>query len=171
MNQLEIDFIYYGNIIAILCSEKELMKDIINIYSIKSKIELNSIYFLYGGDKINENSTLEKIIKKEDKNKKKIEILVCSKEEENQEENKSKVKPTQAICPQCGEVALLNLKNYKLIIRCKNNHKFDKMRLGDFDKTQIIDESKIICEKCRAANKSTSFNKVFNICLICRQKL
>ena len=45
------------------------------------------------------------------------------------------------------------------------------MRLGDFDKTQIIDESKIICEKCRTTNKSTSFNKVFYICLICRQKL
>ena len=171
MNQLEIDFIYHGSKVAILCSEKELMKDIINRYSIKSKIELNSIYFLYAGDKINENLALEKIIKKEDKNKKKIEILVCPKEEKNKEENKSKVKPTQAICPECREVAHLNIKNYKLIIRCKNNHKFDKMRMEDFDKTQIIDESNIICEKCRTNNKSTSFNKVFYICLICRQKL
>ena len=111
MNQLEIDFIYEGKKVAILCSEKELMKDIINRFSNKSKIELNSIYFLYAGDKINENSSLEKIIKKEDKNKKKIEILVCSKEEENQEENKSKVKPAQVICPECSEVALLNFKN------------------------------------------------------------
>ena len=171
MNQLEIDFIYHGKKIAILCSKKELMKDIINRYSNKSKIVLNSIYFLYAGDKINENSSLEKIIQKEDKNKKKIEILVCSKEEENQEENKSKIRPTQVICPECGEVALLDLKNYKLIISCKNNHKLDKMLLEDFDKTQIIDESKIICEKCRTTNKSISFNKVFYICLICKQKL
>ena len=172
MNQLEIDFIYEGKKVAILCSEKELMKDIIIRFSNKSKIELNSIYFLYGGDKINENSSLEKIIKKEDKNKNKVEILVCSKDEENQEENKSKVKPTQVICPECSEVALLNFKNYKLSIsRCKKNHKFDKMDFENFDKAQIIDESKIICENCRAANKSTSFNKVFYICLICKQKL
>ena len=171
MNKLEIDFIYHGNIVTMLCSEKELMKDIIIRYSNKSKIELKSIFFLYAGDKINVNSTLETIIKKEDKNKKKMEILVCS-EEENKEENKSKVKPAQIICPECSEVALLNFKNYKLSIsRCKKNHKFGKMSLEDFDKKQIIDESKIICENCRTNKKSTSFNKIFYICLICRQKL
>ncbi len=79
MNQLEVDFIYHGNKVVILCSEKELMKDFIKRYSNKSKIVLNSIYFLYAGDKINENSALKKLIKKEDKNKKKIEILVCRK--------------------------------------------------------------------------------------------
>ena len=123
MNKLEIDFIYHGNKVTIFCSEKELMKDIIIRYSNKSKIELKSIYFLYAGDKINVNLTVEKIMKKEDKNKKKMEILVCL-EEENQEENKSKVKPAQVICPECSEVALLNFKNYKLSIRrCKKNHK------------------------------------------------
>ena len=75
MNKLEIYFIYHGNKVTIFCSEKELMKDIIIRYSNKSKIELRSIYFLYAGDKINVNLTLEKIIKKEDKNKKKMEIL------------------------------------------------------------------------------------------------
>ena len=90
----------------------------------------------------------------------------------SEEENKSKVKPAQVICPECSEVALLNFKNYKLSIsRCKKNHKFDKMSLEDFDKKQIIDESKIICENCRTNNKSVSFNKSFYICLICRQKL
>ena len=37
MNQLEIDFIYEGKKVAILCSEKELMKDIINKYSNNQK--------------------------------------------------------------------------------------------------------------------------------------
>ena len=171
MNQLKIDFNYQGKSVAILCSEKELMKDIINRYSIKSKIEINSIYCLYAGDKIDENLTLEKIIRKEDKNKKKIDILVYSKKEENRDHNKSKVKSTQAICPECGEITLLNLKNYNLSMNCKKNHKFDKMNFEDFDKKQIIDESKIICENCRNANKSTSFNKVFFICLICKKNL
>jgi len=171
MNQLEIDFIYQGARLTILCSEKDLMKDIIKRYSIKSKIEINSIFFLYSGDKINENLTLEKIIKNVDKNKKKLEILVCSKEE-NQRENHSKVKSTQVICPECGEIALINFKNYNLSIsRCKKNHKFEKILLGNFDKTQIIDESKIICENCRTVNKSTSFNKVFFICLFCKKNL
>jgi hypothetical protein len=76
MNQLEIDFNFQGQIVAILCSEKDLMKDIINKYSIKSKKEINSFYLLYAGDKIDENSIIEKIIRSEDKNKKKIEILV-----------------------------------------------------------------------------------------------
>ena len=68
------------------------MKDIINKYSNKSKIEIKSVYFLYAGDRIDGNSTVEKIIKNEDKNKKKLEILVYSNEEENQKENKSEVK-------------------------------------------------------------------------------
>ena len=75
MNKLEIYFIYHGNKVTIFFFFLELMKDIIIRYSNKSKIELRSIYFLYAGDKINVNLTLEKIIKKEDKNKKKMEIL------------------------------------------------------------------------------------------------
>ena len=172
MNQLEIDFNFQGQIVAILCSEKDLMKDIINKYSIKSKKEINSFYLLYAGDKIDENSIIEKIIRSEDKNKKKIEILVFSKEDENPKEIESKVKSTQVICPECGEIALINFKNYNLSIsRCKNNHKYDKILLENFEKTQIIDESKIICEKCGEINKSTSFHKVFYICQFCQKKL
>ncbi len=172
MNQLEIDFNFQGQIVAILCSEKDLMKNIINKYSIKSKKEINSFYLLYAGDKIDENSIIEKIIRSEDKNKKKIEILVFSKEDENPKEIESKVKSTQVICPECGEIALLNFKNYNLSIsRCKNNHKYDKILLENFEKTQIIDESKIICEKCGEINKSTSFHKVFYICQFCKKKL
>ena len=87
MNQIEIDFVYQGNKITILCSKKDLMKDIINKYSFKSKIEINSVYCLYAGDKIDENSLLEKIIRADDKNKKKIEILVVPKEEKNPKQN------------------------------------------------------------------------------------
>ncbi len=172
MNQLEIDFVYQGNKISILCSEKDLMKDIINKYSFKSKVEIDSVYCLYAGDKINENSILEKIIRKEDKNKKKIEILVVPKEDKNPKESESKVKSKQVICPECGEIALLTFKNYKLSInKCKSNHKYDNMLFENFEKTQKIDESKIICENCGENNKSTSFNKVFYICQFCKKKL
>ena len=43
--------------------------------------------------------------------------------------------------------------------------------MENFEKTQKIDESTIICENCKINNKSESYNKVFYICLFCKKKL
>ena len=50
------------------------MKDICDKFINKTEIDKNLIYYLYNGDKINEELSLEKIIN--DKNISKIKILV-----------------------------------------------------------------------------------------------
>jgi len=53
------------------------MKDIINKFKNIIKEENNNLYYIYNGDKINEELKLNQIIK--DKNEKKINILVYKK--------------------------------------------------------------------------------------------
>ena len=43
--------------------------------------------------------------------------------------------------------------------------------MNNFEETQKIDESKIICDLCKTNNKEKSFNKQFYICLKCKLNL
>ena len=67
----EILFIYEGGKTKIKCNNlQEKMKDIINKFKNKIKEEENNnLYYIYNGEKINENLNLNQIIK--DKNVKK----------------------------------------------------------------------------------------------------
>ena len=41
----------------------------------------------------------------------------------------------------------------------------------EFQKTQYMDQSKIICDKCKTANKSESFKNMFYRCISCNSNL
>ena len=71
-----IEFDYNGNVILIQCNEKDLMKDIISEYVTKANLELNSLYFLYTGNIIKEELTVDELISLEDKKRNKMTILV-----------------------------------------------------------------------------------------------
>ena len=153
----KVDFCYEGETISVFCSEKDKMKDIVDKFCNKSSIIKSSICCLYSGNQLDENLTLENIL--QSNNIEKITILVVK--SDNQEQNNSKVKASQIICPKCGEIALINFKDYKITTICKKNHKIEKILLKDFEETQMIDESKIICEECVEKNKSNSYHKHF----------
>ena len=60
------------------------------------------------------------------------------------------------------------MKNYKIsLFDCKNKHIKDNILLSQFENTQYIDESKIICEICKT-NKSLTFENNFFICITCK---
>ena len=63
---IEIKFIYKGINIPIQCNKNELLKDIFNKFEIK--IENNSVYYLYKGNKIDKDIQLEELIKGDDIN-------------------------------------------------------------------------------------------------------
>ena len=169
MSEIIIDFIYEGKPISVLCRENELMKEVINKFCIKAKSKRNSIYCLFSGNKLDENKKVKELISQSKGEK--ISLLVYQANEDGQGKIESIVKSTQAICPECGEIALISFKNYKISIECKNNHTKENIVLDEFEKTQKIDESKIICQECKKMNKSMSFNKEFYICLICKKSL
>ena len=170
MSDIKIDFIYEGQPIAIYCKENDKMKEVIDKFCFKAMVKRNSIYCLYSGNQIDENSTVKNCLKPKNENEK-ISILVYSNDRNNQNNIQSFAKPSQIICPQCEEAALLNVINYKIFLRCKNNHQTENIFLKDFLSTQKIDESKIFCLECKENNKSNSFNKEFFICLNCNKNL
>ena len=66
----------------------------------------------------------------------------------------------------------MSIVDYKIILYdCKNGHKQNNIFLDEFNNTQLINESKIICSNCNIKNKSQMCNKKFFKCLTCEQNL
>ena len=87
--------------------------------------------------------------------------------------------PKIVICPKCKDVCILNIKNYKInLTGCKNGHNTRNIFLNDFKETQMIKESKIICEDCKTNTKLNAYKNQFykcftckkNLCLLCQKK-
>ena len=164
----EFEILYNGQTIIIQCLEKDKMKDLIERFCTKASAKKDSIYFLYKGNQIDENSSLEQILKSKTQNEK-ITLIAYEIDEEDNKKNEALVKSPQIICPNCKDIGIIQIKNYKINIECKNNHKTENISFENFEKTQKIDESKIICDKCGENNKSESFNKEFHYCLECKK--
>ena len=79
--------------------------------------------------------------------------------------NNSKIS-RDIICTECGEICLIKFEDYKIkLYDCKNNHK-EYIYLNDYNETQKIDETKVICKLCKK-KKSESYNNKFFICGVC----
>ena len=164
----EVEFIYKGISINIVCNKNEKMKDIFERFINEAKANKNLIYYLYNGNKVNEELTLEQIIN--DININKIKILVSL---INEEVNKNIfIKSKNIICPECKENIRLKIVDYKIkLFGCKNNHIINNMLLEKYEDTQYIDISKIICELCKEKNKGNSHNNIFHRCIKCKINL
>ena len=172
-----IEFSFKGSKTQIQCNEGESIKDSINRFCSEIGVDNNSLLFLYGADNISEETedlTFEEFAKEFDKQRKKINILAYEKDIKEEA-----IKSKEIICPKCREKAIININNYKIdIFGCKNKHKKENISFFDFEKTQLIDESKIECSSCKENNKANAFDKKFfvcntckfNLCLLCKLK-
>ena len=131
-------FNYNGKEMKIQCKLSEQMKDIFQKYKLKTNIN-NNVFYLYNGTKINEELKLEEIINSHDKNLNQLNILVY---DETTEDNKTLKESKEILCPICKENVIIDLKNYKLEMKCKNNH-VNKISFKNYNNK--IDLSKIIC--------------------------
>ena len=166
---IEIEFSYNGKDIIIKANEQENIKDIFKKFSTISSTDLNSIYFLYEGYKINDKLTLSQIININDKKNHKMKIIVNSIYFQNSHENQPIPKIKEVICPKCGESIKVKTKDYKIILyECKNKHTIDNILFDEFDKTQYIDEAKIICDNCKDKKKDSTYNNIFYKCNLCK---
>ena len=67
---------------------------------------------------------------------------------------------------------MLQINNFKVrLYDCINEHDIDEISLEEFEDTQKIDESKIICQYCGNMNKCNSDNKSFFRCNSCKMNL
>ena len=171
----EVEFIYNGITTVIQCNINEKMKDICQRF--KDKVNINNnmnIFYSYNGKVgINEELTFEQISNSEDKGRNKMSILVYDNQAEAVLINKEdKIKSKNIICPECKENIKMEIKDYKInLYDCINKHKIDNILLNEFEETQIIDISKIICNICKNNNKSKTYNNIFYKCLTYKQNI
>ena len=130
----EVKFIYNGASTSIQCEESEKFKNIIQKYKNKAGNEIGSVYYIYGGNTIqNETLTIAQIENNMDKDQKKLSIQIFDMNNGNEEANISKVKSNVIICPICKEISRIEIKDYKIrIYRCKNNHETNNIILKDY---------------------------------------
>ena len=172
----EIIFIYDSNSTAIQYNQNESIKDICQKFVNKAGINFSTVYFLYNGKKIDFQLPLNELIKEDDIKANKITFLVYSNENENENQNQNgKINfesSKEIICPKCGTNCLINANGYKITFyECKNGHKLDDILLDEFQKSQNVDRTKIICDNCKEINKDISYNNIFYKCLKCYQNL
>jgi len=174
----QIDFLFNGIKTTIQCKINDKFKDIINNYASKTGNNINKLYYLYSGQKIaNYELTFNDILNEIDKERKKMTIQIIN--GENINNNNIKIKSKNIICPKCGEDIRIKYNEYKIeLYECKNGHNINNILLDEFEDTQYIDESKIICDECKDNNKEISYKKIFyrcnkckmNLCPICKNK-
>ena len=74
----KVIFNYEGVFTIVLCEENEKMEEIFKRFENKILIDINNLYFLYNGNKINIELKLNEIINNYDKERKIISILVIN---------------------------------------------------------------------------------------------
>ena len=137
------------------------MKEICSKYVIKIQKKLDDLIFLYGGQNLNLELKLNQI---SDQNK--INILVYDKHSTIINANNNFKISKHVICPECGDICLIKFEDHKIkLYDCKNNH-IKYISLNDYEDTQKIYESKIICNICKK-KKNESYNSKFYICGTC----
>ena len=169
---VEVIFNYEGINTKIQCNIDDIMKDIINKFLIKiGKNENdNDLLYIYGANIINYELTFFQQASKLDNNRKAMNIIVKS-NNDNKKEAKGIISK-DIICPECGENILINIKDFKInLYGCKNNHKINNILINKFVDTQKIDLSKIICNQCNKNNKKNAYNNVFYICNTCNKNI
>ena len=165
----EVVFSYKGQEIHIQCDSNEKLKDIINRFATKIQIDISKIYFLYGGKNINKELEFNQITNKEDKQRMKINILVN--EINNPILNDVIIHSKDIICPICQEICFINFNNYKINLNnCPNKHN-NNILIENYNNTQKINISKIICGLCKIKSKAETFENKFYKCFTCNINL
>ena len=149
-------FIYKDNHYKMKENENLYISDVLKKYLNSINRDYKNFEFIYKGNKINLNGKI-KINQLQNNN---IIIFVF-----NLKPNLKCQKLPNIICPECKNLALLNINNidYKIsIINCMNNHQCKNSSLNNYIESQIIDESKIKCELCK--NPKNLYGEEFYKC-------
>ena len=149
----EIIFAYKGKSIHIQAQPNETLNMAIDRFCAKNNVNRKKVYFIYNGEKLNENLTIDKIMK-----------IECDTHRKN---NNLKI-AENIICPKCHENIFMEIDNYKINLKnCINRHN-KTISIKEFEDTQLIDSSKIICNNCKIKNMGNTVNNMFYKCLNCK---
>ena len=171
-DDVKVEFIFEGAPTVIQGKANNSLKNICQNFKNKLHIQNEDLTFMYSGGILNDALTFTQCANTMDKSRKKMTILV-NKNDDNNQNNSTPViiQSKEIICPKCFENSKIRINNYKInLIDCKNNHISNNIYVKDFEDTQKIDLSKIICEKCKQ-NKGQIYQYQFYICTACKANL
>jgi len=155
---MNITFHYKNTETLIQCKEDEKIGEICKRYATKININIEDLMFICDGEQLNLNENIKGINKI---------ILVYNKNVTDIKDGDKMVLSKDIICPECGEICLMKINNNNIrFYECKNNHE-KNILLNEYEKSQKINESKIICNICKKNNKSNTFDNTFYICIKC----
>ena len=159
---VEIIFSYNSVEMIIKSYSNDKMQSIINHF--KNKIAKDNLLFIYGGKIVNEELTYEQLASELDKSRKKMNILVYDNNNTIIKDNLATSK--ESICPDCGENILIKIKDYKINHECKNNHIKENILLNEYENSQKINLSNLLCNIC-SKSVANIFNNQFYFCSTC----
>ena len=173
MSEIKVNFIFNNEKFEFNFNENDSIQNVLSVFATKINKKLEYFNFLYSGEKLSnyENKTISDLNSKDNV----INISVYEKKELNSDENiipeKINLKASDhIICPRCKFMSEIDINNFKVYItNCNNNHSMPGLYMNDFNATQYIDESRIICQSCEKSLKDLSGNNETNsnILLIC----
>ena len=175
--RIEFNFNFTNTIIE--CKEDEKMKDIFKTFKLKVNAEDKILEYLYNDVIIqDEELTFNEIANLEDKTRAQMNIFVMEKEDHPVPVPVPKpiqdciIESNNIICPECFEDIKFKFEGYVInLFECKNKHDIDNIFLNNFNSTQKINISKIICQDCGKYNKGNVKNNIFYRCNNCKKNL
>lgn len=164
-----ITFLFRGSEVPIQCTKKEKLVTIIQKFCENAQVSRNNVNFLFNGRILDEQITEDKI-PMNDQNKK---FIVADYNKDDDDQTDVVIKSKEVICPKCKECASISMNDdYKISLsNYKNGHKTENLLISEFEKTQDINLSKIIYDKCKNKNMGKVFNNEFYICINCKGNL
>ena len=150
---VDIDFDLNQSHTMIQANLTDQFQDVINKYIGKTLLKPESIGFIVNGKQVNPSESVQSHMSKLDKEQNKIKVLVNILESSDAPQEII-TKSKEIICPECKEPCRIAFEDYKIkLYECPNKHERKNINIPNFDDTQIINESKIVCEQCKYKNK------------------
>jgi len=163
----EAKILYNGYETIIQYQSNEKIKEIFKRFKTKINVENKELVYLYNGEKIKDENIIISNLSSE-----KIITILAYDSNNIPSDIKNLVKLDYVICPICKESAILDEKDYKLIIYgCHKDHITKNILINKFNECQKIDYSKIICNNCNKNNISNTYKNEFYICDKCKINL
>ena len=144
---------------------------VINKYLGKTLLNPESVAFILNGKQLNPSESVQSHMSKLDKEQNKLKVLV-NVIESNNAPQEIITKSEEIICPECKESCRIAFEDYKIkLYECPNKHERKDINIPDFSDTQMVNESKIVCEQCKFKNKGNCPKNEFYRCLTCSKNI
>ena len=169
MSKAQVIFIFNGMKTIIPCKANEKIINILERFSENIEININQIYCLYNGSKVNIKLKFEELINSEDKLMNIMNILIYEINNYIDDNIHNNTKMSKGKIYKDNISAMI--KDYKINFdNCKN------IKINKFEKKQKKDISKVLCFQCKGINKGNEYKNEFyrftecnkNICPICK---